>query len=80
MTVSTYSLTTGELQGQMNEAVQLVITAMVEDGLLPDDDALITQYIIVLAERGWFGKLVDTVIGRNNDNTRIHVMQLHRKK
>ena len=59
-----YSFQTSDLQAAMNTAKEATIVALEREGLLKKpSDEILRQYVVVINEPGWFGKMYDKLVG-----------------
>lgn len=69
MQFTTYSMTENNITEIINRARELFVESMVGEGYLTQEQGreLVSNYVIVVRRKGWWGKLFDKIKGIKED-------------
>jgi hypothetical protein len=70
-------MTEQDLTQSINQGKELLIRAMAADGIISEEDAseAIKYYAIIVARKGWLGRIFDKARGITEDKMMIHVVK-----
>jgi hypothetical protein len=75
----TYSkFTVGELAGTLNDTVCLFASQMFNEGIISKEQCenMTENYLVVVREKGWWGKFLDKIQGIEDNNLSIHIVKI----
>ena len=78
MSILSFSL--GELQAAFNQTKEVVVGSLLTEGFITEEQAeeILTDYAIVVHEKGMLGKTIDKILGRAERSTNITMVKLVR--
>lgn len=65
-----------ELQANLNDFKTMFCEMLAADGIIQDAEVVNNDYLVVVVERGWFGKAMDKLWGLKGDATTIRLIKV----
>lgn len=75
MELTTYTMSTSDLQHHGNECIALFVDALANDGVLPEDlcEKLKSNYAVVVYRKGYFGRFLEKLWNTGDKDTSMKI-------